>query len=1658
MTTKNIEQIKEQRQSVVQLAIFNLESITDVADLQMTANQIQHYLNVYGNTSLQQLKSGANIPTVANIFALTESILGLLHYTRETESGDVGVQQVAILGANLIGLFVEPYHQAHVRMALRPMLGLMADSLYSENGKITSAQIKRLSLHLNAMIAGDLEKFLHETQMKLPELLEQASVLATTILQSFVTAPSGTSFEKKIIATGVSAEKRDPKLKFTNWAVPLIHLLEAPTQTDISTKIETQKGSSLIQGVTQALTTLDRALQQQANVDQKYTLAWLIQECLNTIQTQNKKTNASVPANQTGEHEQHTNGDILEFLSLQIDAINAPPCSGTDSQSENSIRYSIGTEQIQDIDFYLTKIDFTFSRQYNSQRDGLDLEMIGARWITPFSYVITQNTQGYLFIDAMGRKHQLPSSIITSRYSMPFERFSIEPLEDGDLILNVGTDWDFYFHSFNQGKSYQLIQQLNQKTEERIQFNYLLINQLAYLQAVDFQFKRAKQTLKFAFNDQVKIIAIFVDEQPEPLARYEYDIKGNLLKAYDQNGYFRQYEYNHAHQLTRYTDRTGRGHNIRYDSTAATARAIEEWADDGSFHTTLKWHPRLRQVTVFDAYDTPTYYYFDLHGFTYRIRLADGRESWYSRDKQKRITRQIDFEGRETQQEYNDLGQLAKIIQPNGGVIRFAYDVQGHLSEIKDPEGNIWKREYDTQGNLSKEINPQGLVTQYKYNNDNQLIELTDAIGGTKKFKYNDLGQILSYTDCSGKSSHWDYDETSQLKSQLSAEEQRIEYQYSTQGKDKGQLQTIVYPDGLNEHFEHDEEGRPLKHTDTKGLITRYQYNTVGLLERRVDANHHQIRYQWDKKGRIHRLFNQNQAVYQFDYNHYGQLIREQAFDGEEKHFIYNENGQLFQIQQSNIQTQFYYHADGHIASKDYIDLETRQPYTETFEYNLNQQLSKVSNGLSQIDLYYDALGQLVREHQHYKIPDHPALTAVLRYEYDELGHLIKTIRPDGQIQTHLNYGAGHVYGIAFNKQEMVAFQRDGLHRERVRLLANGLIQTKQYNQVGLLCSQRIDTEQDSDSFNPLSTAKYHAERHYQYDKNYLITEIDDSRLGKFNYQYDPVGRLITSLSPFNSERFNFDPAGNLIESGQTQVNNNLIRQYQGRYYQYDARGNLIELQQKGKSLKLTWDHLNRLIQSDHNGKITEYGYDVFGRRLFKKNQNSLTLFGWEGDVMTWEAEQNFETGKSYTKHYVYEPNSFTPLFQTGYSNFIRLVETPDYKRYQTEAYSIAKDPLWKNDTRINKAELERVAFYHCDQVGTPQCLTNERGEAVWEITLNTWGKTLNVKAFHPDNPFEHTHLRFQGQYFDQETGLHYNRHRYYEPFSARYISKDPLGLEGGIHTSAYVRDPNQWVDPMGLMAEKNKNANQSKYERYSQDFNRRNAPIVERQRNTNEQAKVARGMGRNDFPVMNNKPTPSPGLLGNLFPNTMSAFAKDPALRRDLRNQGAINNTVLGAAVVAGYGPYVVAGAATGGGAVAAPIARKAAPYLGNGATLPSAGLSAETIAKAAGASAAAGGVVDVVAQSFTCLCVTDINLVRTGGVAATSAVTGAWGASTSAAAGFGQVGWSSIALNAPKAGSFIKNNASGFLIFANEQVIGQASSRAVKAATAPKDEQSKK
>jgi RHS repeat-associated protein len=97
--------------------------------------------------------------------------------------------------------------------------------------------------------------------------------------------------------------------------------------------------------------------------------------------------------------------------------------------------------------------------------------------------------------------------------------------------------------------------------------------------------------------------------------------------------------------------------------------------------------------------------------------------------------------------------------------------------------------------------------------------------------------------------------------------------------------------------------------------------------------------------------------------------------------------------------------------------------------------------------------------------------------------------------------------------------------------------------------------------------------------------------------------------------------------------------------------------------------------------------------------------------------------------------------------------------------------------------------------MGTPKELFNEEGECLWRGDHSLWGKA-SASASHAAAD---CNLRFQNQWEDEETGLCYNLHRYYDPGSGQYLSQDPIKLEGGLRTHGYVHDPLQWVDPTGL-------------------------------------------------------------------------------------------------------------------------------------------------------------------------------------------------------------------------------------------------------------------
>ncbi len=946
------------------------------------------------------------------------------------------------------------------------------------------------------------------------------------------------------------------------------------------------------------------------------------------------------------------------------------------------------------------------------------------------------------------------------------------------------------------------------------------------------------------------------------LAGYDYDDHGDLIRAQEENAATWQYQYD-RHLVTRYTDRTGRGMNLAYDTSVDSglhAKAIREWADDGSGATRLEWDKNIRLTYVTDALGHETRYYYDIAGYTYRVVYPDGGEEWLFRDDAKNVVRHIHADGSSEHHRYDAHGNLLTHTRADGSEVHFEYDDKHRLTGIRDGEGGIWKREYNAQGHLVEETDPLGNKTQYAYDKTGQPVEVTDAKGGVTKLAYTPDGQLGSYTDCSGHSSQWEYDDRKRLTKSIDAAGNVTRYRYTPvnsetlaqahsagtdYGNHPGQLEAVVHPDGTQEQLSHDAEGRLLAHTDALQRTTAYRYTTTGLIAKRTNALGYNLHYQWDALGRLSALENENGSVYRFQYDPVGRLLQEHGFDGKTTEYHYDEDsGVLAEIIEARVTTRLDFDPMGRLMQRR-AAAPGQPEQIETFAYNANGQLAEAQNEHARLQWFYDDVGNLVREHQHYQGPFHPdKRTAIWHHRYDELNQRIGTTRPDGHRIEWLTYGSGHVHGLLLDGQELVSFERNALYQETSRTQANGLQQTMRYDLTGRLVEQQLgpiaqagrkDWSFYPNQYPPGGQVGIQATllRHYRYDPAGQLTSIEDSRRGRVEYRYDSVGRLLVANSALGRETFAFDPAGNIQAADTAQQEpiahrvplpkllDNLVKGYAGISYRYDERGNVVQRTQDGTRSEYEWDVFNRLTRATSWHGVTTFAYDPLGRRIAKHNHSvegtalrkiTRTMYGWDGDTLALESSmQKGHVPDERTVHYVYERDSFVPLVQADRSSALRLVPTTDVKGLITAnagKYDLALDPLW-NEESEQKAEpfdKDQITFYQCDHLGTPQELTDHEAKVAWSAQYKAWGQAKQGGYYaRTRNP-----IRFQGQYFDDETGLHYNRHRYYDPFSGRFMCKDPIGLLGGFNTYSYAPNPVQWIDPLGLKPEK-KNATKNR-------------------------------------------------------------------------------------------------------------------------------------------------------------------------------------------------------------------------------------------------------
>ncbi|EIL6194941.1 RHS repeat protein, partial [Escherichia coli] len=958
----------------------------------------------------------------------------------------------------------------------------------------------------------------------------------------------------------------------------------------------------------------------------------------------------------------------------------------------------------------------------------------------------------------------------------------------------------------------------------------------------------------------------YPDEQPTaPLARYTYTASGELRAVYDRSGtQVRGFTYDaeHAGRMVAHHYAGRPESRYRYDDTGRVTEQVNPEGLDYRFEYGQD------RVTITDSLNRREVLYTEGEGGLKRVvkkEHADGSITRSEYDEAGRLKAQTDAAGRRTEYRLHMAsGKLTSVILPDGRTVRYGYNSQRQVTSVTYPDGLRSSREYDEKGRLAAETSRSGETTSYSY--DDPASELPtgiqDATGSTKQMAWSRYGQLLAFTDCSGYTTRYEYDRygqqiavhreegistyssynpRGQMVSQKDAQGRETRYEYSA----AGDLTATVSPDGKRSTIAYDKRGRPV--SVTEGGLTR----SMG----------------YDAAGRITVLTNENGSQSTFRYDPVDRLTEQRGFDGRTQRYHYDLTRKLTQSEDEGLITLWHYDASDRITHRTVNGDPAEQWQYDEHGWLTTLSHTSEGHRVS-VHYGYDDKGRLTGERQTVENPETGELLwqHETKHAYNEQG-LANRVTPDSLPPVEwLTYGSGYLAGMKLGGTPLVEYTRDRLHRETVRSFgsragSNAAYElTSTYTPAGQLQSQHLNSlvyDRDygwNDNGDLVRISGPRQTREYGYSATGRLESVRtlapdlDIRIP---YATDPAGNRLpdpelhpdSTLTAWPDNRiaedahyvYHYDEYGRLTEKTD-RIPTGVIRTDDERthHYHYDSQHRLV--------FHTRIQHGEPLVES-------RYLYDPLGRRMAKRvwrrerdltgwmslsRKPEETWYGWDGDRLT---TVQTDTTRIQT---VYQPGSFAPLIR---------IETDNGEREKAQCRSLAEkiqqegsedghgvvfpaelvgllDRL-EGEIRANcvssesrqwlaqcgltverlAAQIEpvylperKIHLYHCDHRGLPLALISEDGNTAWSAEYDEWGNQLNE-----ENPHHlHQPYRLPGQQYDKESGLYYNRHRYYDPLQGRYITPDPIGLRGGWNMYQYPLNPIQVIDPMGLDAIEN--------------------------------------------------------------------------------------------------------------------------------------------------------------------------------------------------------------------------------------------------------------
>ncbi len=891
---------------------------------------------------------------------------------------------------------------------------------------------------------------------------------------------------------------------------------------------------------------------------------------------------------------------------------------------------------------------------------------------------------------------------------------------------------------------------------------------------------------------------------------YQFDDNGFLIEKIDAEG-----------NITQYTRDTN---GLALSQIDAKGQQAER-----TVHT--EWDTDLRKLLVITEARTETRYTYDEQGRTLSRTLIDRQSG------EKRVTAYT----------YNEQGLLATIDGPREDVAdmtAYHYDSDGRLTEVinalghatsivsrdaygrplttkaanalvtlltYDEKGRIISRtvgsevtamDYDAVGNLIKVTAPDGSALTYTYDAANRLIGMADGTGNRITYTLDAMGNKTGeqVTDKHGQLTRMQrktYDELGRLLKTLGADGQTTTYGYD---RNDNLTRTI---DPLWQMYENAYDGlnRLIEQTDPLGGVTSYGYDRQDRLVSVTDPNDNATTYAYDGLGNLTAQHSPDTGTTRYTHDSAGNVTSKTDANGWTTAYRYDALNRLTQTAYAddvqgctNVAGAGCTGATGTIATYTY----------DTCTHGIGR-LCALTNADGNTAWEYDSHGRTTARVQNIVINE-VTTTLKTEYHYHSTGKLSGMTYPSG-MHIGYEYSEGKISAVNINGEPLLsALTYQPFGPVTGWTWTNGSQSRRGYDLDGRLISQNLG-----------NTA-----RTLSYDANGNITAVTEPADNQA-FDYDALNRLTAANDATFNLAWDYDANGNRLSETREgivtpytiETLSNRLMAVGGTAYQYDANGNLIHDGERSYQ----YNAQNRLTTVDE-GATAEYRYNALGQRIYKRGTALPCDINGDGDIthddlkqVTGKDKIPLEAtgpgkGKAQGKGQsiaciVTQMNNGQGKRKEGQSGSREILFSYDEHRLLGE-YDAQGNPvqetLWLGNLPVATIQNGKTYAIHADHLGTPRVITDSDNIAVWRWDSDPFGVVEADEDPDGDGVSFIYNLRFAGQYFDSETGLHCNYFRDYEPSSGRYTSSDPIGLEGGVNTYTYVgANPIALIDVYGL-------------------------------------------------------------------------------------------------------------------------------------------------------------------------------------------------------------------------------------------------------------------